>query len=1039
MTRAPRNSLVHKDSELLKIPFDSERGRGSNMEKKRLSILVLVCVVLLSIGSPHLRALDCVVKATEEERGYDGSDETRYTFTDAAFRGQDAQYNRNLLGFADSLSAVGDMTHIPGGEFAMGDHHGAGTDDELPVHTVYVDPFYMGIYEVTNQQYRDYLDSAYSQDSIEVIDGVVFLLGASDPLCETDASDPASGIHFNGDTFTVRAGRGNHPMVCVRWHGAVAYADWLSEQSGYDRCYNPVTWACDFSKNGFRLPTEAEWEYAARGAQYDPLWIYPWGDDPDGSRANMPESGDPYETGPSPRTTPVGFYNGQLHHKTDFGWPGSEESYQSADGANGFDLYDMAGNVWEWVNDWYEREYYGASPYENPQGPTTGTPMPDGQPYRALRGGSWYNYTVYPGDHSRTSNRNPSYYRGPGDPDGPWHQIGFRLVRASHWGQTVGLFHYDESAFEGYTLFAPKHYNTTYLIDNRGYLLHSWESDYEPGQSVYLLENGDLLHTCFLGPGANPVFDVGGEGGRIEKFEWDGTLAWEFEYSSDLYFGHHDIEPLPSGNLLAIAWEYKTYEEALEAGRSPAMLPDGELWPEHIIEVEPTPPAGGTIVWEWHVWDHLIQDEDPTKDNYGVVGDHPEQIDLNYYAEQGPAHANWNHMNSIDYNAELDHILLSVRGFSEIWVIDHSTTTEEAAGHTGGTSGRGGDILYRWGNPQAYRAGDGSAQKLFEQHDAQWIEEGLPGEGNILIFNNGNNRPGGSYSSVDEIVPPVDESGTYSLTTGSAYGPQEQTWIYAAEDPQDFFSEAISGAHRLPNGNTLIDDGIHGTFFEVTQSGEVVWRYVDPVINTGPLYQGDEIPLDVRGHNMNAVFKIHRYGPDYPGFAGHDLTPGEPIELYSEDYCLDLDEDGYGNPASLACTEPEWDCDDTDSGVHPGADELCDNGVDDDCDGYADLEDPDCVAEFTLDLSASYDAGTLTLDFTLGTAEAASWMTYLILIYPTVRIIPLWTISLPVIDPPVSFPIDFPFPSIGWIGLWTGLVTSEGLQVFDLEWDNTGK
>jgi hypothetical protein len=441
--------------------------------------------------------------------------------------------------------------------------------------------------------------------------------------------------------------------------------------------------------------------------------------------------------------------------------------------------------------------------------------------------------------------------------------------------QMVGVIVNEDSAFEGYTLFAPKHYTMTYLIDNDGQIVNSWESDYEPGQSVYLLENGHLLHTSLWGAERNPTFSGGGEGGRVEEYDWDGNLIWEFDYSSDKYMSHHDIEPLPNGNILLIAFEYKTVEEAIAAGRNPNLLSDGALWPDSVIEIEPTLPVGGNIVWEWHVWDHLVQDYDSSKANYGIVGDHPELIDVNFWAEAGQAHANWNHVNSIDYNAELDQIMISVRGFSEIWIIDHSTTTTEAAGHTGGRSNKGGELLYRWGNPMAYRAGDSSDQKLFDQHDSQWIETGLPGEGNILIFNNGNQR---GYSSADEIAPPVDNDGNYTLETGAAYGPSEQVWVYTAPNKTDLFSEAISGVQRLPNGNTLICNGVNGIFIEVTSSGEIVWQYVNPIIDTGPLAEGETVPLDHRGHALNAVFKIHRYAPDYVGLQGHDLTPSVLVE-----------------------------------------------------------------------------------------------------------------------------------------------------------------
>lgn len=211
---------------------------------------------------------------------------------------------------------------------------------------------------------------------------------------------------------------------------------------------------------------------------------------------------------------------------------------------------------------------------------------------------------------------------------------------------------------------------------------------------------------------------------------------------------------------------------------------------------------------------------------------HPELIDVN--GTEKELHYFWNHINSIDYNAEFDQIMLSVRGNSELWVIDHSTTTEEAPGHSGGKYGKGGDLLYLWGNPLTYSAGNKNDQTLFEQHDCQWIEPGCPGNGNILIFNNGLKRPDGNYSSVDEIVSPVDSLGFYSLTIGNAFEPQAPLWVYTAANKTDFFSEAISGAQRLPNGNILIDDGVHGVFWEVTPEKEIVWEYVCPVIKKAP-------------------------------------------------------------------------------------------------------------------------------------------------------------------------------------------------------------
>jgi hypothetical protein len=416
----------------------------------------------------------------------------------------------------------------------------------------------------------------------------------------------------------------------------------------------------------------------------------------------------------------------------------------------------------------------------------------------------------------------------------------------------LGLLVNEANACQGYTLLAPTFSTSTYLIDLQGRVVQTWKSDCLPGQSAYLLPNGNLLRS---GQVKNPPFFMGGAGGRVQEFTWDGKILWDYTFSNEKQLSHHDICKLPNGNVLLIVAEKKTAKEATAAGRRPETVGDGHITADSLYEVQPTGEKTGKIVWEWHIWDHLIQDFDSMKENFGDVGAHPERIDANFgegviaamvakpeeldklraigyvgAAGRKPQRVqpDWTHTNSVAYNAELDQVMVSVHEFSEFWIIDHSTTTEEAARHEGGRHGKGGDLLYRWGNPRAYRAGTIKEQKLFGQHNAQWIARGLPGEAHVLVFNNGMRRTGGAYSSVDEMVLPVNARGDYEYTPGKAFGPDGPVWTYVAPKRTDFFAGFISGAERLTNGNTLICSGTNGTVFEVTPKGETVWKYVNP-------------------------------------------------------------------------------------------------------------------------------------------------------------------------------------------------------------------
>ncbi|MBR9921591.1 MAG: T9SS type A sorting domain-containing protein [Bacteroidetes bacterium] len=432
--------------------------------------------------------------------------------------------------------------------------------------------------------------------------------------------------------------------------------------------------------------------------------------------------------------------------------------------------------------------------------------------------------------------------------------------------QTIGLFENDSTAFDGYTLFAPTTNDKAYLIDNCGELIRSWDTNYTPGMDVELLPDGRLVRAARW----NGSFNAGGVGGRIEIYNWEGELEWGYIYADELVHQHHDFEVLPNGNILLLAWEDKTEAEAIQAGRDPDLIGLNGVWPDHVVEIEPFGINQGNIVWEWHAWDHLVQDYDPDKDNFGVVADHPELINVNYGVGNGSA--DWMHCNSIDYVEEFDQIIIGSRDFNEFWIIDHSTTSAEAAGHTGGNFGKGGDVLYRWGNPAAYDRGTPADQKLFGQHHVHYIKGDAPYNGKIILYNNGAGRPDGAYSTVEILDPPVDENGFYEQPApGETFGPETLFWVYG-NGLNQFYSPNVSGATQLPNGNVLFCVGSQGLFLEVTLAGEVVWEYKNPVAQNGPNPQGTNPP-------QNAVFRTYRYPADFPAFEGKDLTPQGPLEL----------------------------------------------------------------------------------------------------------------------------------------------------------------
>ncbi len=406
----------------------------------------------------------------------------------------------------------------------------------------------------------------------------------------------------------------------------------------------------------------------------------------------------------------------------------------------------------------------------------------------------------------------------------------------------------------GYVLVAPQESTYTYLIDSSGNVVHAWKSAYSAGLAATLTEDGHLYRA---GKGQNDHM-IHGSGGVIEEYDWDGNLVWQYYYSDSQDFQHHDFTVLPNGDVLFIAAEVIPASEAIALGRNPLELRDGVLLADKLVEVRPQGLHGAETVWQWRAIDHVIQDEDPAKANYGTVAAHPERIDFNY---QGRAifPDGWTHINSVDYNPDTDQVLVSVRNYNEIWIINHDATTAEAAGAAG-------DLLYRWGNPQAYGAGSASDQQLFGQHDAKWIRDGLPGAGDILIFDNGVDRPQGAYSRAVEIAVPTPAPGRYALTANGGYGPAAPTWTYVSPVPATLYSDKMGGAQRLPDGDTLLTVGETGQLLEVTPGGQTNWSY-DTNLSTLEL---------ARSRSEGAVFYATWYPADSPAVSNGGLMPEDP-------------------------------------------------------------------------------------------------------------------------------------------------------------------
>ena len=415
-----------------------------------------------------------------------------------------------------------------------------------------------------------------------------------------------------------------------------------------------------------------------------------------------------------------------------------------------------------------------------------------------------------------------------------------------------------QEVFDGYTLYTPQTNQSiqTRLMNNDFQTIHTWTHQRGPASMPYLVsgdtygfegygyENSILVYPYRV---QNPTMEAGGVGGGVQLVNWDGDVLWDFELSDNQYQHHHDVQPMPNGNILMVAWE-RFYESTWsQMGRVDVNNPLNQMWGTAILEIKPNLEDGSAeVVWEWHIFDHLVQDRAPQYGaTFGAISDHPELMDINcgnVGSSGGPggSNADWMHINAIDYNEELDQIVMSSRFQNEIYIIDHSTTTEEAASHSGGNSGMGGDFLFRWGNPQNYDRGDNSDEQLDAQHSVNWIDEGYPGEGNLILFNN---RQGNNASSGLELIPPLNPDGTYRIDENLPFGPLSHEWMYYPGG--GFYTSVQGGCFRLPNGNTLLTDADDTEIREVSNDGTIVWEY------------------DYPGNNNSLIARAQKYAVDY--------------------------------------------------------------------------------------------------------------------------------------------------------------------------------
>ncbi len=454
-------------------------------------------------------------------------------------------------------------------------------------------------------------------------------------------------------------------------------------------------------------------------------------------------------------------------------------------------------------------------------------------------------------------------------------------------------------SFNGFALYNAQGSNTTYLIDENQNIAHTWNMTTSCNYTVQIKENGNLIRgTKYNNTSVFSNSNMAASGGRVQEIAPDGSIVWDYFYANSNHYSHHDLT-LIGDNVLLTAWEKKTSNELNNAGYNNA---NSEKWPTHFVELEPDGNGGANIIWEWHIWDHMCQDTDAGKPNYAAnISDNPELIDINMVQSQGgPGGGDWFHVNGVDYNEDLDQIAFSSRPASEIYIIDHSTTTAEAASHSGGNSGMGGDILYRWGNPSNY--GMSGAQIIDNAvHDVRWItDDGRPNGGYLQIFNN--SGVSNNQSAIDGIETPWDTvTNTYLRIPGQAFAPASYTTRYACA----YSASGQSASDRMSNGNIYVNassgQGGSGVMYEVDSLGNLIWGPYNSQSQKGFRYECDYPGIIALEPYMNTAtsscFSVITESWDCDG-QGNCYDPGTGNGQY-----------GSLSSCQSSCIVPTWNCD----------------------------------------------------------------------------------------------------------------------------------